>query len=112
MGPACIPQVHPTLLQARALRATLCPPLQAFPPGAAGLEMRAWRPSVLEETVPAGEGCMPESQDEDEEPGPEVLEAAVQAQRQHQQGAHGQPQEQGDTAGTVPARHWGWRGAG
>lgn len=42
--------------------------------------------------------------------GPEVLEATVQGQRQQQQSAHRQPQEQGDTRGTGPARRWGQRG--
>ena len=61
---------------------------------------------------------MPQAQDEDEEPGAEVLEgqrdgldpAAIQAEHQQQQHTHGQSQEQGAASGPGPAGRWGWRG--
>lgn len=61
---------------------------------------------------------MPQAQDQAEEPGLEALEGqhdglgprAVQAQRQGQQGAQGQPQQQGASVGPGPAGRWGPEG--
>lgn len=63
--------------------------------------------SELQEAVPTGKNDMPQAQDADEEPIPEVLQghcdmfglATVQAQRHTQQNAQSQPQEGGATAG-------------
>lgn len=94
------------------------PPSPAFLPRAQGGGERLRPPSEPQEAAVAGDGHVPQAQDEDEEPGAEVLEgqrdgldpAAIQAEHQQQQHTHGQSQEQGAASGPGPAGRWGWRG--